>query len=359
MADAKLKFQKGDNEVFKPGNNSRWRNGEDYCSLIDCYNDKDQCDHVALLFEDCEDWEKSSRYYEVKIVNNKPTVTNRKGFTVEHLVAGQWDLLVVRNASGAVVETAIKSDGTVGQDAQDYAAMIEGVYVGSTATNAKDTVVFGAISGERLDFLPGTGYDLRYIDPENNFKRYDRYLITYAPERMKRVSLPRLSTKVDDKGVTHYYGNGAEISKSEYDFIASRPAGYGGNASLHGPLLWWVKPQGCDLSVELYEPFEESLDAYYSNYRDPKFTLKWVRSPYKSKERWAVLSYRPLTRGMLTAFDKATQQLMLNYLNSRKAPTALESLNKSLLGTVLGVTGKGMPTKKSTTGKSKSRKSRK
>ena len=114
------------------------------------------------------------------------------------------------------------------------------------------------------------------------------------------------------------------------------PTGYKGHASLLGPLWWDVKPQGNDLAVALEEPFQEELDAFYSNFRDEKFTLKWVRSPYKGmKDRWAVLSMRPVTRGMLALCDTAALQQMLKYLNARKSPTNIESLNKSLINTML------------------------
>ena len=88
--------------------------------------------------------------------------------------------------------------------------------------------------------------------------------------------------------------------------------------------------------MELTEPFSEELDAFYSNFREEKFTLKWVRSPYKGlKDRWAVLSMRPITSGMLAFCDKATLQLMLKYLNGRKSPTDIEKLNKSLIKTMI------------------------
>ena len=62
------------------------------------------------------------------------------------------------------------------------------------------------------------------------------------------------------------------------------------------------------------------------------------------KDRWAVLSMRPVTRGMLAYCDKATMQEMLKYLNARKAPTDIEKLNKSLINTILN----GAPATKNT-----------
>ncbi len=338
MADAKLKFKQGDNSVFQPNQDIEWRNGVQlYCRVTDCYNEKDQPDHVGFLLEDCDDWENSKHYYEVKMVKGKPTVVNQKDVTVKHEVAGRWDMVVFRNANGAVLDVALRT----GEDkeekiADDMRDIINGVYVG-TGKNASDTVVFGAIYGEGHSRLPGANYRLEYRDYSNGDpKLSDRLQVAYVDERMKRVHMPEPSVQLDDNGDPHYYADGKEISRDEFEFLRSRPTGYRGHGSLHGPLIWIVKPQGSDLAVELTGPFQEELDAFYSNFRDDKFILKWVRSPYKGiKERWAVLSMRPITRGMLTYCDKATMQQMLNYLNARKAPTDIENLNKSLINTMV------------------------
>jgi hypothetical protein len=119
-----------------------------------------------------------------------------------------------------------------------------------------------------------------------------------------------------------------------------------------------VRPQGNDLAVELAAPFDESLDAFYSNFRDEKFTLKWVRSPYNDNpDRWAVLSMRPVTRGMLSVFDKDALRHMLSYLNSRTNRTDIEELNKNLINTIVN----GVQTTKNSTKNTikKSRKTRK
>lgn len=354
MADAKLKFKQGDNSVFQPNQDIEWRNGvQRHCRVTNCYNEKDELDYVGFLLEECDDWENSEHYYEVKLVNGKPSVINKKGVTVKHEVAGRWDMVVFRNANGAVLDVALRTgedkDEKIAADLRD---IINGVYVG-TGKNASDTVVFG---GADRHWLPGADYRLEFMDySEDRPKLSDHLLVAYFPERMKRVHMPEPSMKLDDNGTPHYYADGKEISRDEFEFLRSRPSGYGGHGSLHGPLWWIVKPQGNDLAVELPVPFDESLDAFYSNFRDEKFTLKWVRSPYKGKkERWAVLSMRPVTRGMLVYCDKATMQEMLKYLNARKAPTDIESLNKSLLNTM--VNGTGASQKTSTTqkaGKSK------
>ncbi|MBR5638331.1 MAG: hypothetical protein IKW83_01070 [Muribaculaceae bacterium] len=337
MADAKLKFKQGDNDVFMPDNNIEWRNGTPYCGVVSCYNEKDEPDHVAFLLEECDDWESSKHYYEVKLVKGKPVVVNQKGVTVKHEVAGRWDMLVFRNAGGAVLDVVLrKTDKYDEEDAADLRDMINGVYAG-TGKNATDTVMFGAVYGVANSRLPGEDYKLEYMDySDGTPKLVDRLHVAYFPERMKRVHMPVPSQKVDKNGVTHYYADDREISRDEYEHLRSMPTGYKGHGSLHGPLWWTVKPQGNDLAVELKEPFQEELDAFYSNFRDDKFTLKWVRSPYKGmKDRWAVLSMRPVTRGMLAYCDKATMQQMLKYLNARKTPTDIERLNKSLINTMV------------------------
>ena len=347
MADAKLKFTQGDNSVFQPNQNIKWRNGvQRHCRVTNCYNEKDELDHVGFLLEECDDWENSEHYYEVKLVNGKPSVINKKGVTVKHEVAGRWDMVVFRSANGAVLDVALRTDENKDEKIDaDMRDIINGVFAG-TGKNTSDTVVFGAVYGADRYQLPGADYQLDYMDySDERPKLSDHLLVAYFPERMKRVHMPEPSKKVDENGVTHYYADGKEISRDEFEFLRSRPTGYGGHGSLHGPLWWIVKPQGNDLAVELAAPFDESLDAFYSNFRDEKFTLKWVRSPYKGmKDRWAVLSMRPVTRGMLAYCGKATMQEMLKYLNARKAPTDIEKLNKSLINTILN----GAPATKNT-----------
>ena len=357
MADAKLKFKQGDNSVFQPNQDIEWRNGVQlYCGVTDCYDEKDQPDHVGFLLEGCDDWESSKHYYEVKLVKGKPIVVNQKGVTVKHEVAGRWDMVVFRNANGAVLDVALKKSGRDDDEiAADLRDMINGVYVG-TGKNASDTVVFGAVDHKGPSHKLGADYPLEYRDYSSGEpKLSDHQQVAYVTERMKRVRMPKATMKEDENGVTHYYADDKEISRDEFEFLRSRPSGYGGHGSLHGPLWWIVKPQGNDLAVELYEPFDESLDAFYSNFRDNKFTLKWVSSPYKGmKDRWAVLSMRPITRGMLYYCDKATMQEMLKYLNARKSPTDIENLNRSLINTIVNGAGKAQNSGKAqTAGKTK------
>ena len=359
MAEAKLKFKQGDNDVFKLDQKTEWRNGAQCCRVVECYNEKDEPDHVGFLLEECDDWESSEHYYEVKLVKGTPRVINKKGVTVKHEVAGRWDMVVFRNASGAVLDVVLrKTSSDDDEAAADLRDMINGLYAG-TGNNAADTVMFGAVHGVSDSWLPGADYRLDYLDYSKGRPEYkDDLLVAYYPERMKRVHMPEPSMRVDEDGVTHYYADGREISRDEYEHLRSMPTGYRGHGSLHGPLWWIVKPQGNDLAVALTQPFQEELDAFYSNFRDQKFKLKWVRSPYKGmKDRWSVLSMRPITRGMLVYCDKSALQQMLGYLNARKMPTDIEKLNKSLLNTIVNGSSATKNSTKNTT--KKSRKTRK
>ena len=165
MADAKLKFTQGDNSVFQPNQNIKWRNGvQRHCRVTNCYNEKDELDHVGFLLEECDDWENSEHYYEVKLVNGKPNVINKKGVTVKHEVAGRWDMVVFRCANGAVLDVALRTgedkDEKIAADMRD---IINGVYAG-TGKNTSDTVVFGAVYGADRYLLPGADYQLDYMD---------------------------------------------------------------------------------------------------------------------------------------------------------------------------------------------------
>ncbi|MBO4721538.1 MAG: hypothetical protein J5629_01240 [Muribaculaceae bacterium] len=341
MADAKLKFEQGSNDVFKLDDNTMWRNGMYDCSAS-CYYDKNDIAVGKSFYLNCANDEKllEKHKYDVKLVKGQPVVVNKKGVTVKHQVAGRWDMLVFRDANGAVLDVALlKQENYTINDEEciaDLKDMINGVYAG-TGKNSGDTVVFGPNYGYDRSFLPGADYRMEYrYNSDGSPVINDFFHVVYYPERMKRVHMPEPSKKIDENGETHYYADGKEVSRDEYEFLLSRPTGYKGHASLHGPLMWKVKPQGNDLAVELSEPFQEELDAFYSNFRDEKFTLKWVRSPYKGmKDRWAVLSMRPVTRGMLALCDKATLKQMLKYLNARKTPTDIEKLNKSLINTMV------------------------
>ncbi len=355
IADSKLEFRKSDKAVFLPGMEIEWRNGVEGCRVVNCYNENDEVDHLGFLLDGSDDPDSSNRYYEIMMYKGKVLTYRPNDAFAYHREAGQWDMIVFRNLKGPVLDVALRCKGDLNEEVKaDMQDMINGVWVGANG----DTVVLGHIKGYDSNWLPGADYELSY-EPRNREQQGSRELVLqYVPERMKRVHMPMPSKQVDENGVTHYYADGKETSRNEYEFLMSMPSGYGGHGSLHGPLLWWVKPKGNDLVVELNEPFVEEIDAFYSNFRDEKFTLKWVRSPYNDNpDRWAVLSMRPVTRGMLVFFDKAAMQQMLKYLNGRKSPTDIEKLNKSLIDTIVN----GAPATKNTTKNTikRSRKTRK
>lgn len=336
LADAKLPLTLGGNDVFLPGSNATWRNGLARCHVVSCEGARDQVDHLAFLLDDDDDWENSKHYYEVKLVKGTPRVVNQRGVTVRHQVAGQWDLLVFRNAKNAVVDVAIRNkdpeaSGTEEELVTDLRDLFNGVWVSAKG----DTAIMGTIMGRDTRTLPGKDYAMRYM-PRDHSSANDRQLaLYYVNERMKCVHYPEPSKRIDEAGVVHYYADDAEVTRDEYEFLLSRPSGYGGHASLHGPLIWWVKLVGNDLAVELNEPYDPSTD-YESPFEQDKFTLRWVCSPFDGMtDRWAIVSMRPLTRGMLKPCDKHTLRQMLDYLGKRKTLTDIEQLNKSLISTML------------------------
>ena len=330
---------RGDNDVFVYGNHIEWRNGSTRCSKGSIMGEDDVVEQIGFQLDDVEDWDRSKHYYEVKMVNNTPRVVNRKGITVKHEVVGDWDLIVFRNRQGAVVDVAIGCEpGRIDDEMMlDQMAMLDGVY----ASERGDTAVFGPdMVLERYSACPGN-YRVSDYYEGNKVPAKDGTLVFFAERRMKEVSMPRISQRYDEStGVMHYFANDKEISKDEYDFIASRPAGYGGHGALLGPIVWKVKTTATGLAVELMQPYDKDQDWRYSPFDQDKFNLKWVRSIYPGlKGRWAVASVRPLTRGMLQGLSKTTLRAIVKGIDARhtrnKTYSAIEKLNKSLINTIL------------------------
>lgn len=336
IADAKLPLTLGDNDVFLPGSEATWRNGTDNCEVVDCVNKRDEVDHLAFMLDVTGDWENNKHYYEVKLVKGSPRVVNQSGVTVKHQVAGQWDLLVFRNSKNAVIDVAIRNKSAQGNNTDDEKMndlrdLFNGVWVGAQG----DTAVMGTIMGREKRTLPGRDYVMQYMPRDYNNANDRQLALFYVNERMKRVHFPEPSKRIDEDGVVHYYADGVEIGRNEYESLLSRPNGYGGHASLHGPLIWWVKLVGDDLAVELNEHYDPSTD-YESPFKEDKFTLRWVCSAFEGmNDRWAIVSMRPLTRGLLSHCGEDVLRQMLNYLGKRKTLTDIEQLNQSLITTML------------------------
>ncbi len=333
MASAVASLEQGDNSVFKDGNGTSWRNGDYECSVVSCIDEKDRVSHLGFITDPRGENLEGRYYYEVKLVKGAPRVLNHKGVTVKHQKIGCWDLIVFRNASGGVLDVLIGSDDRVRQEnlMRDRQAMFNGVWVSARG----DTATLGRPVGERYGLCPGD-YELEEV--ENGLQ------LLFAHDRMKVVRMPDLTKKEDPQtGIVTYYGDGNPISKEEYEFILSRPCGYGGHGALLGPIAWGIKPSADyqKIDVNLITPFDKSQDFRYSPFDEAQFTLSWVRSFYPDmKGRWAVASMRPLTRRMLASVDKAGLRAILADIASRHpkgtALTAIEKLNKSLVTTMLG-----------------------
>ncbi len=334
LASAKAALTQGDNNVFLADDNSVWRNGDYECRKIKCVDENDRVTHVAFVTDPrAEDFDERGKcYYEVKVVKGVPRVTNHRGFTVKHQKIGAWDLIVFRNAAGGVVDVLIASSAQLryGEEMLDMQAMLNGVWVsarGDTATLGKPL--------ERGSLVCPGEYYLEKVD--------DGWKLAFAQNRMKVVRMPDISKEVDpNTGEVIYYADGKRISKDEFEFIASRPTGYGGHGALLGPIVWSITPtaDGKQIKVNLDEPYNKDQDFRYSPFDEEQFTLSWVRSLYPGmKGRWAVASVRPLTRRMLSNLNKAALRQILADIASRHPKgtglTAVEKLNKSLITTML------------------------
>lgn len=334
MASATAALEQGDNSVFMPDDEKVWRNGDYECNKVKVMGDNDKVSHLGFVTDPRgDDWESNNPfYYEVKVVKGVPRVLNHKGFTVKHQMIGEWDLIVFRNAKGAVVDVLIGSDERPRYEdlMRDRQAMLNGVWVSARG----DTASLGNEPGARYDGCPGA-YQLE--ETENGWQ------ILFAHNRMKVVDMPVVTKKEDPQtGVITYYGDGKPISKEEYEFIMSRPCGYGGHGALLGPIVWDIQPSADlkKIDVKLTEPYDKEQDFRVSPFDEEQFTLSWVRSLYPGmKGRWAVASVRPLTRRMLRDVSKSGLRDLLADLNSRQGKpavmSAVEKLNKSLVTTML------------------------
>ena len=331
---------KGDNDVFAPDNDAKWRDGNIEVEKVSFVSETDETTHIGFLLDNT-DYNDSQHFYAVKMFNGKPRVMNRKGVTVKHETVGPWDLLVFRNSAGAVIDMAIATSDKEREmnEMIDMNALFDGIYVSAKG----DTAVFGAELNDKRDHFtvcPGVYQVMTYTDGLPECKPDENY-IAFAENRMKVVEMPSISKKYDEQAqCIRYYADGKEISKKEYEFIESRPCGYGGHGSLMGPIVWKVKRTATGLHVELTQPYDANQDWRYSPFSDEKFDLTWVRSVYPGyKGRWAVASVRPLTRNMLRQFDKATLRAMVKGINARhtrdKKFSAIEKLNKSLINTMI------------------------
>ncbi|MBR5638330.1 MAG: hypothetical protein IKW83_01065 [Muribaculaceae bacterium] len=311
MADALLPLEQASNDVFEPNSTMEWRYGFDHCRIKSFNNEQGEPDHLGFMLEDTWEWNEGNNIYKVKLIDGKPVVINRPGFTASHLVAGQWDIIVFQDEKEQVHDVLLKCKehnpySYKKEENGDMQDMFAGVWVNDSDAVTEFGYIFKTDNRWR-HVAPGNEYEIRgYRNRDDNSRQLK---LVFVEERVKGAGSVMMGGGIN---------------------------GGGGHGSQHGPIIWWIKDTEGNLSVELDKPYDEELDDYYSKFRDPQFALQWVRSPYLDRnERWTVLSMRPVTRGMLEFFDKMSQQQMLNYLNTRENPTDIEKLNKSLINTVL------------------------
>jgi hypothetical protein len=313
MADALLPLEQASNDVFNPNSKVQWRYGYRHCSLQSFKNEQGEPDFLGFKVNDSKSWDDDSCVYKVKLVDGNPVVINHQAFTVHHLVAGRWDMIVFQDKNGQVHDVLLKCEehnSYSRKEAEngDMQDMFAGVWV-----NDSDAVTeFGFIHKTKDQWKrvnPGSDYEI------NGYRKND--------DNSMQLKLIFVKERVKGAGTISIDGG---------------TNGYRGHGSQHGPIIWWIEDVQGNLAVELNKPYDEGLDAYYSKFRDTQFTLHWIRSPYLDRnDRWTVLSMRPVTRGMLEFFDKTSQQQMLDYLDGCDNPTDIEKLNRSLINTVVSV----------------------
>ncbi len=312
MADALLPLEQGDDSVFELNSSLQWRYGMSHCRTETLKNEHGDYDQLGFKFDYDVEKGKYKYVYNVKLIDGKAVVVNRPGFTARHLIAGRWDMIVFQDEKGEVHDVLLKCkehESYTNETAENYD--IQDMFAGVWANDSNQVTVFGNISQLEWKWkylYPGVEYVIS--GSRKNEDKTKQLKLIFVKERVK--------------------GAGS------IDIEGGHTNGYRGNGSQHGPIIWWLKDVEGNLAVELNKPYDEELDAWYSKFRDPQFTLHWVRSPYiDNPNRWAVLSMRPVTRGILEFFDKVSLQQMLDYLNARENTTDIEKLNKSLIGTML------------------------
>lgn len=311
MADALLPLTQASNDVFEPNSNVEWRYGYRHCDLQSFNNEQGKPDHVEFILEDTGYLDEGKNIYKVKLIDGKPVVINHAGFIARHLVAGRWDMIVFQDINGQVHDVLLKCEkhDSCSRKVAENGDM-QDMFAGVWANDSNAVAEFGFIYKTKDKWAqnnPGKDYEISGCRKNDDNSRQMK--LYFVKERVK--------------------GAGSVLMDGGSN-------GFGGHGSQHGPIIWWIKDVQGNLVVELNKPYDEELDAYYSKFRDPQFTLHWVRSPYiDCNDRWTVLSMRPVTRGMLEFFDKASLRHMLDYLNGRENPTDIEKLNKSLINTLV------------------------
>ena len=229
------------------------------------------------------------------------------GCRVSHEQMGGYDLLVFRNPQGEVTDVLIHYESTFENETmeqcmdRDYREQLDGLY-----EHEKGKSVFG--SG---DFLPKGEYI--HGDPgsykfgngafrEFGIKEGDnqRDYIVFGEGRIKNNPMPAYI--INDKGEKE-----------------PPPPGYGGHASIAGPIVWKVKLTTYGLACEITHQAE-----WVDHYPDfpQKFELRRTMSPYAdSRGIYEIASRRPLTRAMLKRYPKGALRIIRNEILARHGYT--------------------------------------
>lgn len=232
------------------------------------------------------------------VASRNAKVSNRlrvkAGMRVTHEQTGDYRMLVFRDAQGAAVDILLAETPDRRQIAQALHDQLDGVYENETGTS-----VFGNSNflkkGEIYSGDPGA-YDIK----TNKHSDLPTDTIVFGHGRISRPPMPD-------------YIEGPDGKKT------SPPPGYNGYASIAGPILWTVRLNGDGIDCH-----ETQAAKYVDKWPDfgKDFHLRRIRNAYEDVAGiWAIASMRPLARGMLERYDKATLRLMRNEVYARHGDT--------------------------------------
>lgn len=229
------------------------------------------------------------------------------GSRVSHEQINGYDLLVFRNPQGGVTDVLIRHESEFESESmercieRDYMEQLDGLY-----EHEKGKSVFGKgdflPKGEYIHGDPGS-YKFAYGPyPEYGIKNGDNLhdYIVFGEGRIKNNPVPAYI--INEKGEKEL-----------------PPPGYGGHASIAGPIVWKVKLSTYGLSCEITRQ-EEYVD--HNPDFPQKFELRRTMSPYAdSRGIYEIASRRPLTRAMLKRYPKAALRIMRNEILARHGYT--------------------------------------
>ncbi|MBQ6653063.1 MAG: YARHG domain-containing protein [Prevotella sp.] len=237
------------------------------------------------------------------------------GSRVSHEQMGGYDLLVFCNAQNAVTdvlirhETKFESEKEEERMERDYMEQLDGIYEHEAGTSVfgptdylpKDEYVHGDPGGYKIAPATYEGYGIKEGDNPRDY-------IIFGEGRIKNNPVP-----------DYIEGPNGERQPT--------PPGYGGHASIAGPIVWKVKLSAHGLSCEIVHQAE-----WVDHFPDfpQKFELKRTHSPYPdARGIYEIASRRPLTRPMLKRYPKAALRIMRNEILARHGYTFADAATKN------------------------------